>query len=789
MNNRAQANQVTRTPSALSAALFEKAVHVSLDAVVFSDMDGRITYANPAFVRMWGHDSPDDVIGRHYTAFAASAEEADAIVTAIVRDGAWTGESLGRRRNGESFPIEVSSVLLTDPAGVPCAMMASLADLSDRDRAQSAQRESEEECRSLVESAIDPVFTCNLEGRYLFANAAASRMLGRAPGDVIGKTVDELFPPHVAAEYRDGVRQVIESGESLISEHKVEIHGKEIWFSTVLQPVRDADGRITKAQGVVRDITRLKAAELALRANEERFRQAVGASKIGIFDHDHLTDVMYFSPEQREILGWEAPVSGRDVHARPGSRTFMDLIHPDDRERIVAEVDRTHKSATGMFDVEYRIVRRDGSLRWITTRAQTFFEGEGEARRPVRTVGASRDVTDEKTAEEERARLQQQLLQASKMESIGRLAGGVAHDFNNMLNVIIGHVEFALDQIDASHPITGDLLEVQRAAQRSADLTRQLLAFARRQAIAPRIIDLNDYVGRMLSMLRRLIGENVTLTWQPGERLSAVEVDPSQIDQILANLTANARDAIAGVGQVTIRTDNVSFDAAYCRTHPALRPGAWVMLELSDSGRGMDQETLDHIFEPFYTTKAEGQGTGLGLATVYGIVEQNRGFISASSRLGGGTTVQVFLPRLSRQSEMAAVSPARQRVGGSETLLVVEDEPMLLRVTQAILQRLGYTVLAASTPSQAIRFVEEHGEAVRLVVSDVVMPEMNGPDLVTRLIGIAPHLKCLFVSGYFTSAILPDGVVKSGAQFLQKPFAADDLAAKVRGLLGVESAT
>jgi CheY-like chemotaxis protein len=349
-------------------------------------------------------------------------------------------------------------------------------------------------------------------------------------------------------------------------------------------------------------------------------------------------------------------------------------------------------------------------------------------------------------------------------------------------------VEFALDQVDRSHPIAADLIEVQRAAQRSADLTRQLLAFARRQAIAPRIIDLNDYVGRTLSMLQRLIGENVTLTWRPGENLSAVEIDPTQIDQILANLTANARDAIAGVGQVTIRTDNVSLDAAYCREHSGLRPGAWVMLELADSGRGMDQDTLDHIFEPFYTTKAEGHGIGLGLATVYGIVEQNRGFISASSRLGGGTTVRVFLPQARRRANLRR-APARRLVGGSETLLLVEDEPMLLKVTQAILRRLGYTVLAASTPSQAIRFVEEQGEAIRLVVSDVVMPEMDGPDLVTRLIGVAPHLKCLFVSGYFTSAILPEGVVKSNAQFLQKPFAAEDLAAKVRGLLGVESAT
>ena len=692
----------------------------------------------------------------------------------------------GRRKNGEPFPIEMSAALLTDEAGAPCAMVASVVDLSDRRRAETALREREQEYRSLVESALDPVWTCDLEGRYLFANAAASRMLGR---EVVGKTVDELFPPHLAAEYRQHLHQVIESGETLFHEHKVEIQGTEFWFSTVLQPFRDADGRITKAQGMVRDITRLKAAELALRANEERFRQAVGTSKIGIFDHDHLTDVMYFSPEHREILGWDEPVSGKDVHAAPGSHTFMDLTHPDDRDRIVAAVDRVHKSADGILDVEFRIVRRDGSLRWIAARSQTFFEGDGEARRPVRTVGAARDITDEKTAEEERAHLQQQLLQATKMESIGRLAGGVAHDFNNMLNVIMGHVEFAIDQIDPAHPVAADLTEVSRAAQRAADLTRQLLAFARRQPIAPRVIDLNDYVDRMLTLLRRLIGENVTLMWKPGRRLSAVEIDPSQVDQILANLTANARDAIAGVGQVTIRTEDVVFDGAHCRTHPALRPGRWVMLELADSGRGMDQETLDHIFEPFYTTKGEGQGIGLGLATVYGIVEQNRGFISATSRLGGGTTVQVFLPRASQETEQQVEAPAKQRVGGSETLLLVEDEPMLLKVTQAILQRLGYRVLAASTPSQAITLVEQHGESIRLVVSDVVMPEMNGPDLVARLLVIAPHLNCLFVSGYFTSALLPDGVVKSGAQFLQKPFAADDLAAKVRGLLGVESAT
>ncbi|HKF66374.1 MAG TPA: PAS domain-containing protein, partial [Vicinamibacterales bacterium] len=271
--------------SAQRPAPFETAVRISLDAVVVVDMDGRITYVNPAFVRMWGHESAEDVLGRHYTAFVAAPEEADAIASAIARDGKWVGHSRGRRKSGESFPIEVSGALITDEIGTPCAMMASLADLSDWQRAEAALRESEETYRSLVESALDPVFTCSIEGRYLFANAAASRMLGRAAGELIGKSVDDLFPPRLATEYREGLRQVIESGESLVCEHRVDVEGRELWFSTVLQPVRDRDGRITKAQGVVRDITRLKAAELALRANEERFRQAVGASKIGIFDH------------------------------------------------------------------------------------------------------------------------------------------------------------------------------------------------------------------------------------------------------------------------------------------------------------------------------------------------------------------------------------------------------------------------------------------------------------------------------------------------------------------------
>jgi two-component system cell cycle sensor histidine kinase/response regulator CckA len=394
------------------------------------------------------------------------------------------------------------------------------------------------------------------------------------------------------------------------------------------------------------------------------------------------------------------------------------------------------------------------------------------------------DITERKRAEEEREKLQAQLLQAQKMESVGRLAGGVAHDFNNKLGIIIGNIEMAMLKVNAEDPNYLELNETLKAAHKSADLVRQLLAFARKQTVSPKVLDLNDTLEGMLKMLRRLIGEDIDLAWMPGMDLWNVKIDPSQIDQILANLAVNARDAITGVGRMTIETENVSFDSAYCADHPSFMPGEFVLLAVSDSGAGMIKDVLEHIFEPFFTTKELGKGTGLGLATIYGIVRQNNGFINVYSEPGKGTTFKIYIPRFQNSAVEKEVgdTPARLE-GGAETVLIVEDEAAILRIGKVMLESLGYTVLTAQSPKEGIRLAKEHSGTIDLLFTDVVMPGMNGKEMAHRLKLVRPELKCLFMSGYTANAIAHHGVLDEGVNFIHKPFAMKDLAAKVRQVL------
>jgi signal transduction histidine kinase/DNA-binding response OmpR family regulator len=394
-----------------------------------------------------------------------------------------------------------------------------------------------------------------------------------------------------------------------------------------------------------------------------------------------------------------------------------------------------------------------------------------------------REITDLKRAEAEKAKLDAQLRQAQKMESVGRLAGGVAHDFNNNLAVIMGHVEMALEQLDPAEPIHADLEQIRKATQRSADLTRQLLAFARKQTVAPKVLNLNETVAGMLKMLRRLLGEDIDLNWQPSPDLWLIKVDPSQVDQILVNLCVNARDAIADVGRLTIETGNGVLDQAFVAAHAGGRPGEYVRLAVTDTGCGMDQETQTHMFEPFFTTKGLGKGTGLGLATVYGAVKQNDGFIDFHSDPGKGTTFTIYLPRHQGAAEEQPGKPGGSGEHSRATILLVEDEPAVLRITKTRLERLGYTVLAASNALEAMRVAQEHAGAIHLLLTDVIMPEMNGRDLAAKLLSICPQTKCLFMSGYTADVIADHGILDEGVSFIQKPFSTKELVAKVRELL------
>jgi len=399
-------------------------------------------------------------------------------------------------------------------------------------------------------------------------------------------------------------------------------------------------------------------------------------------------------------------------------------------------------------------------------------------------LGFARDISDRQQAEEERQKLQEQLAQAQKLESLGRLAGGVAHDFNNMLAVILGYSEILMEEYAATDAARERIAEIKNAAQRSADLTRQLLGFARKQTVTPKILDLNDTVSSMHRMLCRLIGENIVLSWQPGFGLWSLKIDPAQVDQILANLCVNAGDAIGGVGRIVIETGNVVIEPDYCDQHPGFLPGEYVKLSVSDNGCGIEPEIQSLIFEPFFTTKGLGKGTGLGLATVYGIVRQNDGFINVCSEPGTGTTFNVYLPRHADQDGPTAVisTPVEIRQG-SETILLVEDEPAVLALTRRLLEKLGYRVLPASSPGEALRLAEEYGGDIHLLMTDVIMPEMNGRELAGRLLALFPDLRRLFMSGYTANIIAHHGVLEDGIHFIQKPFTLGDLAAKLQKVL------
>lgn len=464
--------------------------------------------------------------------------------------------------------------------------------------------------------------------------------------------------------------------------------------------------------------------------------------------------------------------TGRTLEDSLGGK-WAECIHPDDFERYIERYNEAFDKQEH-YTIDFKMRRHDGKFRTIRSVNAPRHDANG---RFIGYIGHALDIT-------EQLEISAQLQQSRKMDSIGRLAGGIAHDFNNMLSVILGNTELALEETGPSHPLYTDLVSIQKAAQRSAELTRQLLAFASKQTISPKVLNLNETVGNMISLLRRLIGENIELVYRPGNKIWPVKIDAAQIDQIITNLAVNARDAISGTGKLIIETWNTSVDEEYCMDYNDAAPGDYIVLSVSDNGCGIDKANRPYLFEPFFTTKKTGYGTGLGLATVYGIVRQNRGFINVYSELGHGSTFKIHLPRYIGPTESESQSTGNAAIQhGTETILVLEDEPEILKITQHMLQKLGYRVFVASTPSVAFSLLEQHAEEISLVISDVIMPEMNGREVVNRLTKLYPRLKYLFMSGYTASVIAHHNVLDSGVQFLQKPFALKTLAAKVREAL------
>ncbi len=518
-------------------------------------------------------------------------------------------------------------------------------------------------------------------------------------------------------------------------------------------------------------IAKRKQAEEALSWEKERaetYLKLVGVIMVAI---DSQGIVTMINRKGCDILGYdEADILGRDWFQNFVPERIAKVVKPISEQLLRGEIEPVE-----FF--ENPVLTKSGKERLIAWHNSIIRNEAGEI---IGTLSSGEDIT-------EREKLQAQLGQAQKMESIGRLAGGVAHDFNNMLGVILGHAEMAIGLVDPSQPLHDDLTNIRRAAQRSAGLTRQLLAFASKQTIAPKVLDLNKAVAGMLKIMRPLIGEDIDFAWRPGAEVWPVKVDPSQIDQVLANLFVNARDAIDGVGKVTVETGHASFDEAFCADHPGFVVGEFSLLAVRDNGCGMDEETLARLYEPFFTTKEVGKGTGLGLSMVYGIVKQNNGFIIVESEPGQGTSFKIYLPRETAQPErVVRKDPAGPAARGQETILLVEDEQLNLALTACVLKGLGYTVLAAATPSEAIRLAKGHTGEIPLLCTDVVLPEMSGLGLFKTLKSSYPDIKCLYISGYSANVISHHGVLDEGVHFIQKPFIIGDLAAKLRETLESE---
>jgi PAS domain S-box-containing protein len=510
-------------------------------------------------------------------------------------------------------------------------------------------------------------------------------------------------------------------------------------------------------------------AEEDLRAQSEFLRVLLDAMPYAIFYKDRQGRYLGCN------RGFEA-FYGMSRDQITGKTTYD--VAPKDLADIYTATDHALFANPGTQVYETLMQSADGVRHEVIFHKATFNDPDG---RVAGIVGAVVDVTERNRIEREKNKLREQLSVAQKLESVGRLAGGVAHDLNNMLSVITGYTELALDRLDSTDALRADLEEIRVAAERSRNVTRQLLAFARRQVVEPRPLYLNVAIDATVKMLQRLIGENVELTWRPGGAGWSVLMDPSQLDQVLANLCVNARDAIGDVGHVIIETGTATLDEAASAEVEGLAPGDFAWLSVTDDGCGMDAETMGKIFEPFYTTKGTGRGTGLGLATVYGVARQNNGGVKVASKPGAGSTFTVYFPRCEVATvETAAAAAIQAPRGRGETVLVVEDEPAILKMAERVLRDHNYDVLKAENPTEAIRLVGEHGSRIRLVLTDVVMPEMNGRQLAEAVSRQCASIRCIYMSGYTADVIAQKGVLDKGCHFIQKPFTPADLASAVR---------
>jgi PAS domain S-box-containing protein len=647
-------------------------------------------------------------------------------------------------------------------------LLATMHKALEKQELVRALRESEARYRLVTEHIHDALFLVDLEGRFTFGNSRVAELTGYRLEELVGQPISRVLTPE-GAQAAGARLETLRAGHDVPFFYETELVRKDgtILLVEVNSTSIIKDGAIIARLGAARDITMRKQADAALRESEERFRATFEQSAAGMA---HTTlEGQYVRVNQRlcDIVGY--------TREELLARRFQDITHPDDLDVDLVALRQLLANEIQTLSREKRYLHKDGSTIWIDLTVSILREPSGE---PKFIITVVQDITGRK-------QLEQELLHAQRLEGVGQLAGGIAHDFNNLLTVIGGRGHLALGKLQPGDPLRRDFELIQKTADRAATLTRQLLAFSRKQILQPRVVDPNELIQNASSLLNRLIGEDIELAFVPAADLGRVHVDPGQLEQVIVNLVVNARDAMPRGGRVTIETANVVLDAGYAALHVGVAPGPYVQLAVSDTGMGMDRATQARIFEPFFTTKGPGKGTGLGLATVYGIVKQSGGHIRVYSEPGAGTVFRIYLPRTDATVETQASVDATLPQG-RETVLLVEDEGEVRHFAREVLERAGYTVLEATSVDDAILISERHLGLINVLVTDVVMPGMSGRALGEAIAGARPEMKILYMSGYTDDAMIRHGVLEAGIQFLEKPFTPQALTVKVREVLDSE---
>jgi PAS domain S-box-containing protein len=741
--------------------------------IFVKDRESRYLLVNRACAEAYGTTSAQ-MVGRHTSEVVSDPSHAEAFMKADreVLDGGtakFIAEEEIRDASGGMRLHQTNKVPFVSSRTGEAALIGVSVDITDYKQAEQALAESEARLRAIVELAPDAILVVSKQGRILEVNEAACRQIGYTREQLLQLKIFDIVAPQFAA--RAAARQRGEVPSGTYEGGYLRADGVEV---PIELSITDIVFRGEPAfLEITRDISERKRAERALRESTADLAAAQQLAHIGSWQWDIQSDTLRWSDETFRIfdLPREKQIKRREVLAR---------IHPADRERLFA-AQKDALSGAKEYDLEYRLCLPDSSDKVIYSQGAVLRKNDGT---PVAMHGIVQDITERKRAEEERAKLHSQLLLAQKLESVGQLAGGVAHDFNNLLQVINGYSDLLLRKLKKGDPLREQVAEIRRAGEQGAALTKQLLVFSREQIVEPKPLDLNSLINDSKAMLQRLMGEDIEVETSLSLALGLVMADPGRLHQVLMNLAANSRDAMPRGGKFTIRTANVDISEAETAGSLGLTPGRFLLLQIGDTGSGIPKEFQERIFDPFFTTKGPGKGTGLGLATVYGIVRLSGGAIMVRSEPGHGTTFDILLPRAQVSvSDTAGATTSPRNLRGVETILVVEDRPEVRKLTIAALQDGGYQVLEAAEGSEALLVAERHPGPIHLLLTDVIMPHMTGKELAEQLRRSRPEIKVLYMSGYTADVISSRGLLSSGERYIAKPFSLSSLLQKVREIL------